>query len=126
MAAAVDPVDVGVPVRPHQLSDHHHLRRLPMNGPDHYREGERLAEQAERLFEEFVAAHDEDGDTPGVHLIRRQAKHCQEMGVLHATLALAAATALNDAINDSGDGGLPREDWVAWKAAAGTPKDGAS
>lgn len=65
-----------------------------MAGPEHYIEAERLAGQAERLFEEFVAAHDEDGDTPGVHLIRRQAEHCREMGVLRATLALAAATAL--------------------------------
>lgn len=85
-----------------------------MTGPEHYREAERLAEQAEKLFSDFVDAHDEDGDTPDVNLIRRQVEYCREMGALHATLALAAATALMN----GAEGGRTR-DWDAWHQAAG-------
>ncbi|MGI5485189.1 hypothetical protein [Microtetraspora malaysiensis] len=101
-----------------------------MTGPEHYREGERSAQQAEVLFGEYVTAHDEDGNTPNVELIRRQAEHCREMGVLHATLALAAATALNDHEHAADDGvsvgGMPIGDYKAWREAAGVQpeKDG--
>lgn len=90
-----------------------------MTGPDHYREGERLAHQAEKLFGEYVAEHDAEGPTPDAELIRRQAEHCREMGALHATLALAAATALNDA-----EDGTPIRDYRAWVEAASAAQDG--
>lgn len=76
-----------------------------MTGPGHYREAERLGSLAQ-----------------GQDLI--WAMFTMAQAQMHATLALAAATALNDCINDSGDGGLPRDDWKAWKDAAGTPGDG--
>lgn len=88
-----------------------HFLDPAMTGPDHYREAERLAERAGELFSEFVDAHDEDGDTPDVNLIRRQVEHCREMGVLHATLALAAATAINASADP------PPLDWEAWREA---------
>lgn len=72
-------------------------------GPDHYREAERFAGQADGLFTNYVDAHDEDGSTPDVDLIRRQTEHCREMGKLHATLAVAASTALQAALPLIGD-----------------------
>ena len=85
-----------------------------MTGPEHYRTAGYYARQADRLFDEFVQAHDEDGDTPDVQMIRRQVEHCREMGVLHATAALAAATALLGPVAAGGhrDGELD-----AWKTA---------
>jgi hypothetical protein len=49
-----------------------------MNGPDHYREAERLLEEAE--------AHEEPGSS---------ALWCLELAKLHTALAQVAATALN-------------------------------
>jgi hypothetical protein len=49
-----------------------------MNGPDHYREAERLLEEAE--------SHAEP---------RSRASWCLELATLHAALAQVAATALN-------------------------------
>ncbi|MEV0968479.1 hypothetical protein [Microtetraspora glauca] len=99
-----------------------------MTGPEHYREAERCAKHAEGLFGEYVEAHGEDGSTPGVELIRRQAEHCREMGVLHATLAQAAATALNDHEHAADDGvnvgGMPIGDYRAWREVAGVKPDG--
>lgn len=64
-----------------------------MNGPQHYREAERL-----------LNALDVVGNpTPA------QVLQMQTAGV-HATLALAAATALNDA-----DGGTSPNDYRAWR-----------
>ena len=94
-----------------------------MTGPDHYREGERLAHQAEKLFGEYVAEHDAEGPTPDAELIRRHAEHCREMGALHATLALAAATALTGPV--AADNQPHDPDLSAWVEAAGTTKDGA-
>lgn len=68
------------------------------SGPDHYREAERLIEEANR-----VGHHDpQRGD--GILLAAQ----------VHATLALAAATAINCANDD-----VPRLDWAHWTAAAG-------
>ena len=49
-----------------------------MNGPDHYREAERLLEEAE--------SHEEPGS---------RAAWCLELAKLHTALAQVAATALN-------------------------------
>lgn len=70
-----------------------------MNGPDHYRDAERLAENAAEWL---------DGDTPGMTGFSVQ--ECRTRGTLnlaaaqvHATLALAAATALQAALPLVGD-----------------------
>jgi hypothetical protein len=73
-----------------------------MTGPEHYREAEVL-----------MADADEAGSiTPeGLALIA--------LAQVHATLALAAATALHG----SADAGQPMSDDKAWRAAAATPND---
>jgi len=73
-----------------------------MTGPEHYCEAERHARMSAETF----------NDEPGF-----SAWH-QGQAQVHATLALAAATAMNDT-----DGGMAVADWKAWRAAAGTPKD---
>lgn len=65
-------------------------------GPEHYREAERIVSLI-------------DQGRIGQDMANSLAK-----AQVHATLALAAATALNDA-----DGGAPVADWDAWKAVAG-------
>ena len=69
-----------------------------MTGPGHYREAERLL---------TVCA----GDQRGTALDAA----CTSAAQVHATLALAAATALSY--------GLPPADWRAWNAAAATPQE---
>jgi hypothetical protein len=72
-----------------------------MTGPDHYREAERLiAEQAK-----VTRLHDDTCPEADRMLAEAQ---------VHATLALAAATALND-----NDGGMPSVDFKAWDDVAG-------
>lgn len=66
-----------------------------MTGPDHYRKAEQLLRILDRGTE---------GD---------DAQVIATMAAAHATLALAAATALNDAIS-----GVPLEDYDAWTATA--------
>jgi hypothetical protein len=73
-------------------------------GPEHYREAERLAVMAHR----FTYG---DGADPVVG-----AALAAEAQV-HATLALAAATALND--NDPTGDGMPRADYREWMRTAG-------
>lgn len=87
-----------------------------MTGPENYREADLLGDQAEKLFAAYVQAHDEDGNSPDVNLIRRQAEHCRDMGLLRATLALAAATALPPSPPDYS----PSLDEIAWAEVAGT------
>lgn len=74
-----------------------------MTGPEHYREAERLLE------------HDCDQRCYAGHraILRQDA-------MVHVMLALAAATALNDA-----EGGMPGPDHVAWLdvAAVTRPED---
>ena len=71
-----------------------------MTGPEHYREAERL-----------LAISSSDNPVTAAE------------AQVHATLALAAATALND--SGSGDG-LPYPDWSAWIELAGVKKDAAA
>lgn len=70
-----------------------------MNGPEHYREAERLARMALPV-----------ADPAGALVIA-------QLATAHATLALAAATALND--NDAEAGGMPVADYRAWRKTAG-------
>jgi hypothetical protein len=70
-----------------------------MIGPEHYTESERLLNDAANAAP--------DGDPADVALLLQFAQ-------VHATLALAAATALNDA-----EDGLSMVDFRAWDDAAG-------
>ncbi|WND33983.1 hypothetical protein RI578_06600 [Streptomyces sp. BB1-1-1] len=81
-------------------------------GPDHYREAERLQQQADTW---------ENADTGWkAHLStdERLARRNADLlaGLVHAVLANAAATALNDHATDGG--GMPLEDYNAWVDAA--------
>jgi hypothetical protein len=80
-----------------------------MTGPEHYRE-------AERHLSAASYTHGPGGDP--VHPVA--AAHYLAMAQVHATLALAAATALNDNAADAG--GLPLEDFNEWAEAAGVWK----
>jgi len=70
-----------------------------MTGPEHYKMAETLAKVADEGSVDWEST-----------LARAQ---------VHATLALAAATALNDGVNTNGEGGMPGADFRAWLAAAG-------
>lgn len=72
-----------------------------MNGPEHYREAERLISDAT----------DNDGDISATDEFVTATLAAAQV---HATLALAAATALNDA-----EEGMALADNRAWKNAAG-------
>lgn len=74
-----------------------------MTGPEHYA-------RAEQLLREVRDGHQEGTDVAAI-LAAAQA---------HASLAQAAATALNDNAADAG--GLPLEDFTAWAEAAGVWK----
>ncbi|MFH9403314.1 hypothetical protein ACH4JS_26715 [Streptomyces sp. NPDC017638] len=73
-----------------------------MTGPEHYIEGEK-----------HVAAARAEID-PQWALVQAQLANAE------ATLALAAATALND--HSADEGGMPLEDYRAWAEAAGVWK----
>lgn len=70
-----------------------------MTGPEHYREAERLLADARH-----------DGPD-GVAYLRPENIAAAQV---HATLALAAATAMNDAQE-----GLPVSEWNDWRATVG-------
>jgi hypothetical protein len=74
-----------------------------MTGPEHYREAERLLAESQTIHRPNDEGHCEADRT----IAEAQ---------VHATLALAAATALNDNATDAG--GLPLEDFTAWAEAA--------
>lgn len=75
-----------------------------MTGPEHYREAERL------LAEAGVEG------TEGTYFVRPESLAAAQA---HATLALAAATALSSPVEDD-LAGLTVEEYDAWFAAAGT------
>jgi len=79
-------------------------------GPEHYRQAERLAAQADHWMHGWKAHL-----TTQERIQRRNADLLA--GLLHAVLANAAATALNDHSQD--EGGMPLEDYDAWAQAAG-------
>jgi hypothetical protein len=66
-----------------------------VTGPEHYREAETCIRQG--------CASDEGGD-------HQDALVWLALAQAHATLALAAATGLDDS-----EGGMTREDWTAWR-----------
>ncbi|GGY81399.1 hypothetical protein CP967_08465 [Streptomyces nitrosporeus] len=78
--------------------------RLMATGPEHYREAER------RLTMAWEENSPQDRSTQLVAEAQ-----------VHATLALAAATALNDA-----EDGMPVAEFQAWRHAAGTKRDRAA
>jgi hypothetical protein len=74
-----------------------------MTGPEHYT-------RAEQLLREVRDGHQEGTDVAAIVAAAQ----------VHATLADAAATALND--NAADEGGMPLEDYRAWAEAAGVWK----
>ncbi|MGW5465190.1 hypothetical protein [Streptomyces sp. NPDC003996] len=72
-------------------------------GPDHYQEAERLLRLA--------SAHEVQAGSDSPDLA-----HLYAEAQVHATLALAAATALNGHSHD--EGGMPLEDYNEWVNAA--------
>lgn len=67
-----------------------------MTGPEHYREAERLLRDQYRTERSVTEAQ------------------------AHATLALAAATALNDHGTEIDGGGMPLDDLNEWRKTVGT------
>ncbi|MFE6853465.1 hypothetical protein ACFVDH_22075 [Streptomyces sp. NPDC057674] len=78
-----------------------------MNGPDHYREAERLAVRAHHF------TYGDGGDPATGAALAAEA-------LVHATLALAAATALSVPARSAPARATNREH-LAWQAAAGIP-----
>lgn len=89
-----------------------------MTGPEHYREAEQYAEIAVQDIHDAIAAA-VDGNQAEAAKRYAWAVHTREMGMLHATLAQTAATALNDYPN-----GTSVEDLAAWRSVAGTKPEG--
>jgi hypothetical protein len=75
-----------------------------MTGPEHYKAAEEI----------LAAAKDSrpDADVDNVLVFLRFAE-------VHAALALAAATALNDHSHGGGEGGMPVADFNSWHKVAG-------
>ncbi|MFF1756174.1 hypothetical protein [Streptomyces sp. NPDC058266] len=85
-----------------------------MTGPEHYREAERLAGMAHHF------TYGDGADPVAGHALAAEAQ-------VHATLALAAATAMAAPVDGESDSGLPVLDCQAWYRVAGVkpaPKDG--
>ncbi|MEU8907001.1 hypothetical protein [Streptomyces mirabilis] len=82
-------------------------------GPEHYREAERLEHQADTWMNADI------GWKAGLSATERLAYRMADLAAaqVHATLANAAAVALNDHAHD--EGGMPLEDYDAWQNAAG-------
>jgi len=85
-----------------------------MTGPEHYREAEealRASTWQRQRWGELADGSDESAaalDAAAWEMRRAQ---------VHATLALAAATAMNDS-----SGGMSVPDWDAWRSAASLSK----
>lgn len=79
-------------------------------GPEHYREAERRLRMAW-----------EEGRDP------QSVAHLLAEAQVHATLALAAATAMSAPVDGEADSGMPRADVREWMRVAGVnpPKGGA-
>ncbi|MFF8656765.1 hypothetical protein [Streptomyces huasconensis] len=75
-----------------------------MTGPEHYRAAEELL---------ALAANLDKGDAP------QSATDCRTDAQVHATLALAAATALSAPLDGETDSGMPQRDAETWWAVAG-------
>ncbi|WP_020135123.1 hypothetical protein [Streptomyces sp. 351MFTsu5.1] len=73
-----------------------------MTGPEHYRTAEGLLRRA--------ASRD----------YADLSRNLVDAAQVHATLALAAATALNDHGTEADGGGMPLDDFNEWREAVGT------
>lgn len=78
-----------------------------MTGPEHYQEAERLLATA---YDGNITSYEGENPEASRSIAEAQA---------HATLALAAATALSSPVEDD-LAGLTVEEYDAWFAAAGT------
>jgi hypothetical protein len=103
-----------------------------MTGPEHYREAERLLEHANSTYldssddpapraeyateAEYFEALQISNDLHEQAM--RTAAWTTAQAQVHATLALAAATALNDA-----EDGMPVSEFQAWRGTAGTKQN---
>ena len=81
-----------------------------MTGPEHYREAERLAEQADEWLD---ADHGWKASMSTSERLERRAADLAAAQV-HATLALAAATALSTVTDEA-----PMAEFDAWSEVAG-------
>lgn len=83
-----------------------------MTGAEHYQRAERHLSEGSHLTGPDLDGRPVNPELTAYHLAAAQA---------HATLALAAATALTDAGNamTTGDGGMPAADYYEWIKAAG-------
>lgn len=88
-----------------------------MTGPEHYREAERLLLSCQVLPATASEAATYPQHEDGINTISNALIAAQ----VHATLALAAATGLNDA-----EQGFLVEDLHAWQKVASDSPDGAS
>jgi hypothetical protein len=91
-----------------------------MTGPEHYREAERLTEQASTW------ANADTGWKAHLSSEERIAYRMADLAEaqVHATLALAAATALND--HSADEGGMPLADYDEWVKTASHWKRGSA
>ncbi|MEU4168910.1 hypothetical protein AB0F46_18785 [Streptomyces sp. NPDC026665] len=91
-------------------------------GPEHYVEAERLTDQADTWM------NADTGWKAGLTIAERLAYRMADLATaqVHATLAGAAAAAIND--HSHAEGGMPIEDFDAWVKVAGVwqrkPKGG--
>lgn len=87
-----------------------------MTGPQHYREAERLTAQADSW------ANADTGWKAHLSSEERIAHRMADLteAQVHATLALAAATALNDNGTEADGGGMPLDDLNEWRETVGT------
>ena len=93
-----------------------------MTGPEHYKEAQRLIGIGHEVVAEIRAAS--SGVYPDDWRDRRDDLGKQAMGIwaqaqVHATLSLAAATALG---REGSHGTMPEREHDRWFAVAGTPK----
>ncbi|MGW1870960.1 hypothetical protein ACWCPS_36145 [Streptomyces mauvecolor] len=86
-----------------------------MTGPEHYIEAERL----DRVADQWM--NDDRGWKAHLSVEERLAyrKADQDAAQFHATMALAAATAMSAPVDGEADSGLPPRDCKAWYDAAG-------
>lgn len=77
-----------------------------MTGPEHYKRAEGLLDQLRRAHASMTST-----------VTAERAAAVMAEAQVHATLALAAATALND--RDPNEGGMPLDDFNEWRETVG-------
>ncbi|MDH2425732.1 hypothetical protein [Sphaerisporangium sp. TRM90804] len=92
-----------------------------MNGPDHFQEAERCAAEADEAAE-YAQREGQGRENPEDQANRaaawRAAEHARGMGLLHAMLAQAAATAMQPSQYSTG-----RPEIARWYEVAGVKPD---